>query len=372
MAKSKLKNSSPDFILIAVVAILTIFGLVMLSSASSDIARARFGDSYHYLKHQMMNGLAFGIAGFIIGAYISMRFLEKIALPLFILGIVLAIMVFIPQLNTGVRSVTGAERWLNLGFFSFQPGEFMKLSILLFIAAWVAKKKERTQNFARGFVPFLCLLGIPALLLFLQPAMTIAVILACAALAEYFAAGAKARFLLISAFLGIAAIAIFVFTTPYRITRIIGYFNPESDPRDKTYQINQSLMAIGSGGFSGVGFGNSTTKLKYLPEPMGDSIFAVAAEEFGFIGAMGIVTLFGVFVWRGLLIAKKTRDGFSRSLAFGFTSLIGIQAFVNVAAVSGVIPFTGVPLPFISYGGTALAVFLTMSGILVNISRNRQ
>ncbi len=367
--RRKIRGFAPDYFFIAIVVALVVFGLVMLTSASSDLAREKFGDSYYYLFHQLSNGLAVGLIGFVIASLISLTFFERISFPLFILSILLLIAVFLPSLGIEAK---GAERWLNLGGYSFQPGEFLKLAFLIFISAWAGKNKERIGSFSKGYIPFLILLGISVGLLFLQPATTIAVILAVAALATYFAAGAKIRYIVLTFVLGAVAIAGLVYSTPYRLARFSGYLNPESDPLGTTYHINQSLIAIGSGGVFGVGFGNSTTKLKYLPEPIGDSIFAVIAEEFGFVGAIFVILLFGLFIWRGLSIAKNSKDGFSRSLGTGIVVLIGFQAFVNIAAISGLIPLTGVPLPFISYGGTALAVFLTMCGILVNISRNRR
>lgn len=365
----KISRGIPDYFFISIVVILTIFGLVMLSSASSDLAKARFGDSYYYITHQITNGLLFGIAGFLLGMFVSLKVWEKLSVWLFFGNIILLILVFFPMF--GIEAY-GSERWITFGFISFQPGEILKLTFLLFLSSWVAHDKERSKSVSRGFIPFLLILGVSAGLLFLQPATTIAVILAAAALAAYFAAGAKIRYLVSIMILGIISVAGLISITPYRLDRIKGFLDPESDPLGITYHVNQSITAIGSGGVWGVGLGNSTTKLKYLPEPIGDSIFAVIGEELGFVGALFVIVLFILFVWRGLMIAKNSRDVFSRSLGVGLTSVIGIQAFINIGATSGLIPFTGVPLPFVSYGGTALAISLTMCGILANISMNRR
>jgi cell division protein FtsW len=187
----------------------------------------------------------------------------------------------------------------------------------------------------------------------------------------YFTAGAKFRFIIAVVLLGVLAVVSLILVTPYRMQRITGFLDPSSDPLGKTYQINQTLIAIGSGGIWGVGYGRSTTKLSYLPEPMGDSIFPVIAEELGFVGSFALVVFFLLFVWRGLVIARSASDSFGRLLGIGFMTLVGLQAFVHIGANSGLIPLTGVPLPFISYGGTALAVLLTMSGLVVNISMKR-
>lgn len=363
------RGGAPDYFFIGIVAALTVIGLVMLASASSDLAQERFGDSYYYIQHQIINGLLVGIFGFLIGVFIPLRIWEKYSLYIFLLSLAFLVMVFIPSLGIYTK---GAERWLSIGGFSFQPGELLKLTFLIFLSAWVARDKERGKSISRGLIPFIFILGIPVGLLFLQPATTIAVILVIAVLAAYFAAGAKIRYIAVIILLGLVTVGVLISTTGYRMDRITSYLNPESDPLGKTYHISQSLNAIGAGEIFGVGFGNSTTKLKYLPEPIGDSIFAIIGEEFGFVGTMTVVLLFGIFIWRGFFIARRTRDNFSRSLAVGVTTLIGFQAFVNMGAISGLLPLTGVPLPFISYGGTALAVFLTMSGILVNISRSRR
>lgn len=363
------RGGVPDYFFISIVAILAIFGLVMLSSASSDLAKARFGDSYYYIEHQIMNGLLVGIAGFLLGMFVPLKVWEKSSVWLFLGSIVLLILVFFPMFGIEMK---GSERWLDLGFVSFQPGEVLKLTFLLFLSSWVARDKDRSKSVSRGLIPFLLILGVSVGLLFLQPATTIAVILTGAVLAAYFAAGAKIRYIVSIMLLGAISVAGLIYVTPYRLQRIKGFLDPESDPLGATYHINQSLTAIGSGGLWGVGFGNSTTKLKYLPEPIGDSIFAVIGEEFGFVGALFVISLFALFIWKGFMIAKNSRDVFSRSLGVGLTSLIGIQAFINIGAISGLIPLTGVPLPFVSYGGTALAVSLTMCGILANISRSRR
>lgn len=361
-------SNSPDYLFISIVAMLMIFGLVMLTSASSDLAKTRYGDSFYYLKHQLLYGLSFGFFGFLFGLFFYYKRWEKIAGILLILNIFLLLLVFTPLgLNT-----KGSTRWLNIAGFSFQPGEILKLVFLIYIAVWCNKKQTRGKSLTQGFLPFLFLLAGIGVLLMLQPSTTIAVLIFIAAIITYFSAGARLRFLIGMVIILMLAVAAVILITPYRLQRVLSYFNPEIDKLGTSYQINQSLIAIGSGGISGVGFGQSTTKLKYLPEPLADSIFAIIGEELGFIGSMVIVVLFLMLIWRGFLIAKNSPDNFGRLLATAFTSLIGLQAFINIASVSGLIPLTGVPLPFISYGGTALAVFLTMSGIIVNISRHRR
>lgn len=359
------KRGRPDYLFIIILILLVIFGLVMLTSVSSDLGKIKFNDSYYYLKHQLSYGLLFGFIGFLVGSFVYYRKWEKLAPWFLIINIVFLLLVFS---SLGI-SVKGSERWINLGFLTFQPGEFLKLTFLIYLAAWLGKNQMRSKSFYEGFLPFLILSGVVAFLLFIQPATTTAVVILAASLLVYFSAGAKIRFIIGSVILGLAAVAFLVYLTPYRHERILGFLNPEEDVLGRGYHLNQALIAIGSGGLTGVGYGQSTTKLNYLPEPIGDSIFAVIAEELGFIGSILLIILFLVLIWRSLVIAKRAPDIFGRSLAIGFASLIGVQTFINIAAISGLIPLTGVPLPFISYGGTALAVYLTMAGIAVNISK---
>ncbi len=358
-------SRAPDYPFLAVTLLLIIFGLVMLTSASSDIGKARFGDSYYYLKHQLLFGFLAGFIGFFIGYFMYYRIWERFAIPLLIVSIVLLILVFTPF---GFRAY-GAERWLNIFGVTIQPGEILKLTFLVYLASWVGKNISRSRSFTGGFLPFLCLIGFVTALLIAQPATTIAAIIFGASIFMYFAAGAKFKFLALAIIVSVTALGTIVYFTPYRLARVTSFLNQSKDTLGSTYHINEALIAIGSGGITGVGFGQSTTKLKYLPEPISDSIFAIVGEELGFIGSMTVVFLFFFFVIRGLRIAKNAPDKFSQLLVIGFVSLVGIQAFINMAAISGLVPLTGVPLPFVSYGGTALAVLLTMSGIIANVSR---
>jgi len=273
----------------------------------------------------------------------------------------------------GVK-IKGSERWLDFGFFSFQPAEILKFSFISYLATWLSRNQNRSQSFSKGFLPFLIISGITAFILLLQPATSTTFIILFTSLTVYFSAGAKFRFVFGAIGIGLIVAILFVLFIPktdYRYQRFLSFLNPQADPLGKGYHLNQALIAIGSGGLTGVGYGQSTSKINYLPEPIGDSIFAVIAEELGFIGSIFLIFLFIMLVWRSFFIGRKAPDLFSRCFAFGFGALIGIQAFVNIAAISGVIPPTGVPLPFISFGGTALAVYLTMAGVLVNISKYR-
>lgn len=361
------RGAAPDYVFISFLAILVIFGLVMLSSASSDLSQTKFGNSYYYLTHQILYGLLPGLLGFFVAFFFNYQVWKKLGLPLLILGIVFLLLVFTPL---GFKAY-GADRWLSIAGFGFQPGEFVKVAFLIYMAAWISKNQARSKSFMEGLVPFLILLGSVLVPLVLQPATTTAVLILVAAITMYFTAGAKIRFIAFMALAGALALVLLILVTPYRMQRVLGFLDPASDPLGSTYQINQSPIAIGSGGITGVGYGRSTTKLHYLPEPIGDSIFAVIAEELGFIGSIALILFFLTFVWRGFIISKSTPDAFGRLLGTGFMTLIGLQVFVHIGANSGLIPLTGVPLPFVSYGGTALAAFLTMSGLVANISMKR-
>ncbi len=356
-----------DYAFITFLFILTVFGLVMLASASSDLARSQFGSSFYYLEHQILYGLLPGIVGFFVGLFVDYHFWAKFSVPLLVLSIGLLLLVFTPL---GFHAL-GADRWLQFGSFTFQPGEVVKFTFIVYAAAWLAKGKARAQSFGAGLLPFGLLLASVLLPLILQPATTTAALVAAGALAMYFAAGAKWRYILLVILVGALAFAVLLLATPYRLQRVTGFLNKQSNTLSTNYQINQSLIAIGSGGLWGVGYGRSTTKLHFLPEPIGDSIFAVIGEELGFVGAGALVLLFLLFIWRGLRIAKRAPDAFGRLMVTGFMTIIGLQAFVNIGAISGVIPLTGVPLPFISYGGTALAILLTMGGITTQVAMRR-
>lgn len=364
-AKFQHYENKPDYIVLLSTAILVIFGLIVLSSASSDLGKIKFGNSYYYLKHQIFNGLILGTIGFIFCSKFYYQHYKKISVIILAAAVFGLILIFTPL---GI-SAGGAVRWLKIGPLTFQPSEIMKLAFIIYIAAWLSGNKQRTTLW-KGFLPFLFICGIIVFLLIKQPSTSVAGVLILSALAIYFASGARISYIIGTIFLGIVFIAAISYLTPYRWQRITSFLNPNSDILSSGYHINQALIAIGSGGLTGVGFGQSTTKIHYLPEPVGDSIFAVIAEEFGFIGSVLLIIVYLILIIRGFILARKTGDKFGQLLLVGFSSLIGFQTFAHIGAISGLIPLTGIPLPFISYGGTALAVFMTISGIMVNISRH--
>lgn len=362
-----MKGHQPDYILIVILFIVIIFGLVILSSASVVISQDIFGQSYYFLKHQLLYSLPLGLLCFFVAQKIHYKYWQKFAFPLIILSLILLALVFVPGIGYGYGE---AKRWIALGPFSLQPIELTKLSFILYLAALLSKKREiNDQVIKESFIPFLAVLGIIGCLVLYQPNLSALVIIILMAGFIYFLAGIKISYLLAMA--GLASVAFFALikTAAYRVHRLTVFLHPELDPQGIGYQINQALLAIGSGGLFGLGLGHSVQKWKYLPEAVSDSIFAIAAEELGLIGASLIIILFILLAWRGLKIARNAPDRFGYLLAGGIISWLFLQAFVNIAAISGLIPLTGMPLPFISYGGSAIVVSLAGMGILVSVSK---
>ena len=262
----------------------------------------------------------------------------------------------------------GASRWLDLGPFSFQPAELLKLSLVIYLASWLSRKDARQKSFVSGLLPFAAVLCLISVLLVAQHSTSPVVILVVVSLVMYFISGARLGYLAGIVLAGAVGLGMIVMVSPYRFERVLTFLNPEADSQGSGFHIIQAKTAIGAGGVAGVGYGQSTVK-NYLPEPIGDSIFAVIGEELGFAGSAVLIGLFAFLVIRIFLIAQYISDPFGRLLLVGFGSIIGIQAVVNIGAMSGVLPLTGTPLPFISYGGTNLAVFMTMMGVVINISK---
>lgn len=361
------KGHQADIVIIVLFSLLVVFGLAVLASASSQLGAAQFGDSSYFLKHQIYYGLSLGLIGFFIASKIYYAaYNNKIFLISFLaFSLILVLLVFTPL---GITA-KGATRWLALGPFSFQPAEFLKLSLVMYLASWLAFKDHRQKAFKAGFLPFAAVLSIVSATLILQHSTSPVVMLIAVALLMYFVSGAKLSYFIGIVCIGLVSLALIVAITPYRAQRVLTYLNPEADANGSGYQSLQAKTAIGAGGLDGVGYGNATVKSR-LPEPAGDSIFAVVGEEFGFIGSTILLSLFLLLIVRLYFLALRVQDPFGRLLLAGFASVIGIQTFVNMGAMTGILPLTGTPLPFISYGGTALAIFMTMAGICVNISRH--
>jgi len=357
-----MKAHKPDKGLIIIIFALLILGLIILFSASFVVSYEDRGSSSYYFLHQLIYGAGIGLIAFLVFQRINYRFWKKFALILFFISLVLLVLVFVPGLG---YSHAGAQRWIAIGDVSFQPSEFLKLAFVIYLAAFFSKK----ECYFNTLIPFLALMAvIGGLMAFQSDAGTLALI-AIVGFIIYFLSGARFYQLAVIVFCYGAAFFALIKFFPHRMARFITFFNPSIDPQGISYQINQALLAIGSGGLFGVGLGHSQQKYNYLPEPIGDSIFAIAAEEIGFIGVLILVILFLFLAFKGLRIAKKTSDDFGKLLAIGITSWLVIQALINITAITGLIPLTGIPLPFVSYGGSALIVALAGAGILVNISK---
>lgn len=353
--------------LIWIIAVLTIFGLAILASAGIVEAQRKFGSAYYYVSHQLLYGILPGIAVAWLLSKIDYRHWRKFSLLILFGILVLMTMVFVPRFGYGTK---GAVRWLDIGGIIFQPAEILKLALVIYFAAWFGNRSERLKNRAYGIAPFLIILGFSALMLARQPDIGTLIVVGLIAMGMYFMAGLNAKQFFGILGLAAAALAILVVVEPYRFNRLKSYIDPSSDPRGISYQVNQAAIAIGSGGLFGVGYGRSTQKFGFLPEPVGDSIFAILAEELGYIGALFTIGLFVFLCLTLTQIANNTRDAFARLLVSGINIWIVAQAFINIAAISGLAPLTGIPLPFISYGGTAIIALFAGLGIVLNISKN--
>lgn len=355
-----------DYPLLTITLILLIAGLLIISSASVVVSQQNFGTPYYYLIHQAA-AAGIGLVLLFITKSIPYRAWRKVALPLLVLSLMLVAAVFLPKIGF---SAGGATRWLKLGPITVQPSEMLKLSLILYLASWLDAKKAQTKGFASAFLPFLIVTGIAASLLILQPDIGTLIVVGGSATILYFLGGGKMIQLGALLALALAALVLLVQLAPYRANRLFVFLHPNEDPQGIGYHINQALIAIGSGGFWGRGYGQSIQKYNYLPEPIGDSVFAVTVEEFGFVGALILGALFFSFFLRAMIVAKKTQDFFGKLLVTGIISLITLQSCINMAAISGVLPLTGIPLPFISYGGTSLVITLAMIGIVLNVSKH--
>jgi len=356
----------PDYTLIIVMIMIVGVGLILLWSASAVISYQKFQDSYYYLKHQILFGLIPGVILLFLCSKINYNFFRKISFILFLGTIILLLLVFVPEIG---YSCGKTRSWLKLGGISFQPSELLKIALIIYLAAFFEKQGKKIKSFSQGFLPFIFILGIVALLLIMQPDIGTLGIVILIALVIYFVAGAKIGHLFLIILAGALGLFLLIKTASYRMERFMVFLNPSVDPQGIGYHINQALIGIGSGGMFGVGLGHSRQKFAYLPEVYGDSIFAIIAEELGFILTVGLIILFVALAIRGFKIAKNAPDKFSQLVAVGITSWIIFQTFINIMAMIGLIPLTGLPLPFISYGGSALAVLLASMGILINISK---
>ncbi len=353
----KIKGVKLDIVLFGITTALTLFGLLMIYNSSSVNADNLFGDKYSYIKDQIVWSIL-GYTALFVFYRIDYHKLYNLALPLLITAFILLILVFVPGVGSGAK---GANRWVDFGFFRLQPAEFVKLGLAIYLAAWFSHKEKGR------FGAFALLMGAILVLIMLEPDMGTATIILFEAAAIYFLSGGSLMAFLVTApIVGIIGF-LYIILEPYRMSRLTSFLNLNNSLSETSYHVKQVLIALGSGGIFGIGVGNSIQKYAYLPENVTDSIFPIIAEEFGFIGSVILILMFAALIWRGIYIAAKARDSFGKLLAGGIISFIGFQAIINLAAMTALFPLTGVPLPFISYGGSALVVDLASIGILLNI-----
>jgi cell division protein FtsW len=315
---------------------------------------------------QLVLGLGLGTIGMYVSYKINYKFWRKYAFFIFLGGILLTACVFIPHFGW---SHGGATRWLKLGPISFQPVEILKFAFVIYFAAWLSWVKGKVQDFKYSILPFAIMTTIIALVLFRQPDTKSFILIATTGIAMLFVSGVPIRYILGTGLGAILILGLLVFFTPYLRERVKTFIDPSSDPRGSSYQIKQSLISFGSGGLFGRGFGQSVQKFSYLPEPQGDSIFAVVGEELGLVGALSVIFLYLLFTLRGFKIGSNAPDLFSRLLVYGIVILITVQEFMHIASITGVFPLTGVPLPFMSHGGTSLMIYMVAIGIVLQISQ---
>ncbi|MGI8420596.1 MAG: FtsW/RodA/SpoVE family cell cycle protein [Candidatus Levyibacteriota bacterium] len=355
----KIPTGKFDVVLFGLTLALTFFGLLMVYDASSVIAFNLFGDKFSYIKNQLIWSV-FGFIALFIFYRIDYRKLYNLALPLLVIALILLMVVFVPGIGSGAK---GANRWVDLGFFRLQPAEFVKLGLAIYLAAWFSHKE------VGRFFSFLLLMGAILFLVMLEPDMgTATIILFESAIVYFLSGGSVIQFLIGAPIISVIGF-IYIKLEPYRASRLTSFLSLGSSLDKTSYHVKQILIALGSGGIFGLGIGNSIQKYAYLPENVTDSIFPIIAEEFGLIGSVVLIAVFASLIWRGVFIAGKAKDSFGKLLAGGIIGFLGIQVLVNLGAMTALFPLTGVPLPFISYGGSALVIDLASIGILLNISK---
>ena len=352
-------------LLIIVVIIMAIFGIIMIYSASSIWAEYKFNDSFHYAKYQLIFFIISFIA-MILSSKIDYNIYKKKSNLILLICFILLILVLIPGIGT-LRN--GSRSWFKIGPFGLQPSEIAKIGLIIFVSKYLEKNKSILTNIKKGIIPILLIIFLFFGLIMLEPDFGSGMVIVLSLLLIIFASGVKLSFFAFLIILGLIGITGLIVIAPYRLKRIISFLNPWSDPLGSGYQIIQSLYAIGPAGLLGLGFGNSIQKQFYLPEPQTDFIFAIICEEFGILGVIVITTLFGLMFYLIMKIVIKQKDLFAKYLAFGLGMQITLQALLNLCVVVGLIPVTGVTLPFFSYGGSSLLVSMISIGIILNINK---
>ena len=370
LSKLKIKqNPNPDrppvdYAMVVIILMLLCFGLVMVFSASSANAHYMYGDATYFFRRQVLYAV-FGLLLMWLTSRFPLKAIKQYTNLLFVVSI--ALLLLVPLIGV---EVNGAKRWLGFGGFTFQPSEIAKLTLVMFLAKSLTIYRDRISKLGDGYIRYMIIILMVAGIVLLQPHMSGAVVIAVGGVAVLFAAGFKVRYFVTTFLCAVPALWGLAVMSPYRFKRITSFMDPFADKLGESWQIVQSLYAIGSGGLFGLGLGQSRQKFLYIPEPQNDFIFAIICEELGFIGAVFVMLLFGLLIWKGIMIAKKAPDEYTALVATGITSLLAVQVLMNIAVVTSMMPVTGVPLPFFSYGGTSLVILLMEMGLLLNISRH--
>jgi cell division protein FtsW len=356
-----------DRVVLVLAFILIAVGIGMIYSASAVMAQKRFGDSTYFLKRQLL-WLAVGMVFLMIFARTDLKTLRSWGVPFLLIGVVALVAVLLPMIGVTVK---GARRWLKFGALTIQPAELIKVGVLLYLAHYLAKKGERIEDFRSGFVPPLLVIGLVLTLIVVEPDLGTAAVIGLVTLALLFIGGARLGHL---AMIGLAALPVLyllIAGVSYRRQRMLSFLDPWSDPEGNGFQVIQSFLALGGGGPFGVGLGEGHQKLFFLPEPHTDFVLSMLGEELGFLGTSIVILLLALFVAKGFMIALAAEDPFGRYLAFGVSFLVAFHTLINVGMISGLLPTKGLPLPFLSYGGSSLVVNMIGTGMLISISRDR-
>jgi cell division protein FtsW len=353
-----------DIIVLVMAVILTCFGVVMVYSASSVMAAKKFHDGFYFLKRQSLFALI-GFCGMALAMQIDYHVWKKWAVPIFLTCFVLLLAVFVPGIGGTAK---GASRWIRLPGFNFQPSEMAKVALIIYMAYSLDKRQDKLKQFMSGFFPYLLILGVFIVILLCQHDMGAAMTMAAVAIVMLFAAGTRVQYIVGMVLVALPGVCYLIFTKAYRMRRITAFLDPWQDPTDAGFQIIQSWLALGTGGIFGQGLGEGKQKLFYLPEAHTDFILSVCGEELGFVGVIVIASMFLLLVQRSIRVAIAAEDNFGRFLAFGIAVLIGLEGFINMAVVTGMLPTKGIALPFLSYGGSSLIITLSAIGILLNVS----
>ncbi|MFW5873171.1 MAG: putative lipid II flippase FtsW [Bacillota bacterium] len=358
-------KSNFDFPLLIITLILILMGLIMIMSASGVKAYSQYDNAHYFFKRQIIFAII-GLFLMYVTSLVDYKIYYNNSKIILLLSFILLTIVLLPGIG---RKAGGATRWIPLGLFDFQPSEVVKIALIIYISSFISRKRTKIKDFKKGVLPVLVVIAVTTYLIMKQPDMGTAVNIIGFSIIILIAGGMKLKHLFLLSVPGILTMFYYITSAPYRFNRVKTFLDPWKDPRGSGYHIIQSLIALGSGGLTGVGPGNSRQKFLYLPEPGTDFIFAILGEEFGLLGAIFVIILFGGFAYRGALIALNSKDLFGTLLAVGITSMIMIQFLINIGAVTSMLPVTGITLPFISYGGTSLLISLFSVGVLLNISR---